>query len=185
MVLKTLVYSLFRRLTRQLAQESFVELSHPVKFRLCINMIHHMTSTNSETPGYNCEWIACDEVTAGCWHRYGNLDVIYWSQVSSQILCIIKHIYIFLILSFCCVLYVICFLLGMTGDGMCGIFIYLTGFWQAGGGANGRRVTRCGRVGAQQVVEGSRYISASVGGFTVVYSVAVSFSWVCVALDWF
>jgi len=37
----------------------------------------------------------------------------------------------------------------MTGDGS-EVYLYLTGFWQAGGGANGRRVTGCGRVGAQQ-----------------------------------
>jgi len=38
-------------------------------------------------------------------------------------------------------------------------------------------VTGCGGgVGAQQVVEGGRYISAIAGGITVVYSVAVSFS---------
>ena len=48
------------------------------------------------------------------------------------------------------------------------VYLYLTGFWQAGGGANGRQVTRSGRVGAQQVVEGGRYISASAGGITVV-----------------
>jgi len=35
----------------------------------------------------------------------------------------------------------------------CVVHLYLTGFWQAGGGANGRRVTGSGRVGAQQVVE--------------------------------
>ena len=28
----------------------------------------------------------------------------------------------------------------------CVVYLYLTGFWQAGGGANGRRVTGCGRV---------------------------------------
>jgi len=44
------------------------------------------------------------------------------------------------------------------------VYLYLTGFWQAGGGANGRRVTGCGWVGAQQVVERGRYISASAGG---------------------
>jgi len=71
MVLKMLVYSLFRHLTRLLAHESFAELSQPVKFRLCTNMIHHMPSTNSETRG--CNWTtvnesypACDQVTAGC-----------------------------------------------------------------------------------------------------------------------
>jgi len=58
----------------------------------------------------------------------------------------------------------------------CVVYLYLTGFWQAGGGANGRRVTGCGQLGAQQVVEGGRYISASAGGITVVYSVDVSFS---------
>jgi len=58
----------------------------------------------------------------------------------------------------------------------CVVYLYLTGFWQAGGGANGSRVIGFGRVGAQQVVEGGRYISASAGGMTVVYSVAVSFS---------
>ena len=56
------------------------------------------------------------------------------------------------------------------------VYLNLTGFWKAGGGANGRRVTGCGRVGAQQVVEGDRYISASAGGITVVYSADVSFS---------
>jgi len=55
-------------------------------------------------------------------------------------------------------------------------YLYLTGFWQAGGGANGRRVIGSGQVRAQQVVEGGRYISASAGGVTVVYSVDVSFS---------
>ena len=39
---------------------------------------------------------------------------------------------------------------------MCGV---VTGFWQAGGGANGRRVHGCGRVGAQRVVEGGRNLS--------------------------
>ena len=47
------------------------------------------------------------------------------------------------------------------------VYLYLTGFWQAGGGANGKRVTGCGPVGAQQVVEGGRYKSGS--GITVVY----------------
>jgi len=56
------------------------------------------------------------------------------------------------------------------------VYLYLTGFWQAGGGANGSRVTGCGPVGAHQVVEGGRYISASAGGIIVVYWVAVSFS---------
>ena len=58
----------------------------------------------------------------------------------------------------------------------CVVYLYLTGFLQAGGGAHGRRVTGCERVGAQQIVEGGRYISASVGGISVVYSVDVSFS---------
>ena len=42
-----------------------------------------------------------------------------------------------------------------------------------------------GWVESQQVVEGGGiyiYISASAGGITVVYSVAVSFSWVYVAV---
>ena len=56
----------------------------------------------------------------------------------------------------------------------CVVYLYLTGFWQAGVGANGSRVTGCGRVGAQQVAEGGRYISA--GGITVVYWVDVSFT---------
>jgi len=43
------------------------------------------------------------------------------------------------------------------------VYLYLTGFWQAGGGANGRRVTGWGRVGAQQVVEGGRYIPEDQG----------------------
>ena len=47
------------------------------------------------------------------------------------------------------------------------MYLYLTGFWQASGGANGRRVTGWGRVGTQQVVERGRYISASAGGITV------------------
>jgi len=65
----------------------------------------------------------------------------------------------------------------MKYNGMgCVVYLYLTGFWQVGGGANGRRVTGCGQVGAQQVVEGGRYISASAGGITVVYSADVSFS---------
>jgi len=63
----------------------------------------------------------------------------------------------------------------MTGDGMCGVFIP-DRVLLAGGEANGRRVTGCGRVGAQQVVEGGRYMYASAGGITVMYSVAVSFS---------
>jgi len=58
----------------------------------------------------------------------------------------------------------------------CVVYLYLTEFWQAGGGANGRRVTGSGLVGAQQVVEGGRYISASAGGIIVVYSADVSFS---------
>jgi len=58
----------------------------------------------------------------------------------------------------------------------CVVYLYLTGFWQASGGANGRRVTEWGRVGARQVVEMGRYISACAGGITVVYSVAVSLS---------
>ena len=37
----------------------------------------------------------------------------------------------------------------------CVVYLYLTGFWQAGGGANGRRVTWSGWVGAKQVVEGA------------------------------
>jgi len=71
MVLKMLVYSLFRHLTWLLAQESFAQLSYPVKFILCMNMTLHMPSTNSETPG--CNWTAvnesypaCDQETAGC-----------------------------------------------------------------------------------------------------------------------
>jgi len=62
------------------------------------------------------------------------------------------------------------------------VYLYLTGFWQDGGGANGRRVTGCGWVGAQQVVEGGSYISESAGGITVVYWVDVSFTSVCVAV---
>jgi len=58
----------------------------------------------------------------------------------------------------------------------CVVYLFLTGFWQAGGGTQGRPVTGCGRVGAQQIVEGGRYISASVGVITVVYSADVSFS---------
>jgi len=49
----------------------------------------------------------------------------------------------------------------MTGDEVCGVFIpdrVLAGWWSTGSG----------RVGAQQVVEGGRYISASAGGITVV-----------------
>ena len=64
----------------------------------------------------------------------------------------------------------------------CVAYLYLTGFWQASEGANGRRVTRGGRVGAQQVVEMGRYISVCAGGINVVYSVAVSLSRVCVAV---
>ena len=57
----------------------------------------------------------------------------------------------------------------------CLVYLYLTGFWQADGGDNGRRVAGSGRVGAQEIVEGGRYISASAGGITVVYWVAVYF----------
>ena len=46
----------------------------------------------------------------------------------------------------------------MTGYGICVVYLYLTGFWQAGGGANGRRVTGWGRVGTQQVVEVLHFI---------------------------
>ena len=56
------------------------------------------------------------------------------------------------------------------------VYLYLTGFWHAGGGANGRRVTGCGLMGAQQVVEGGKYISESAGGISVVYSMTVSFT---------
>jgi len=58
----------------------------------------------------------------------------------------------------------------------CVVYLYLTGFWQAIGGANGRRVTGWGRVGAKQVLERGRYISACAGRITVVYWVAVSLS---------
>jgi len=51
----------------------------------------------------------------------------------------------------------------------CLVYLHLTGFWQADGGANGRRVTGSERAGAEQVVEGGRYISASAVGITVVY----------------
>jgi len=63
----------------------------------------------------------------------------------------------------------------MTGDGMCGVFIpdrVLAGWWRSqweGEGPDG------GRVGAQQVVEGGRYLSASAGEIIVVYWVAVCF----------
>ena len=60
-------------------------------------------------------------------------------------------------------------------------YLYLTGLWQAGGGANERQVTVCGWVGEQQVVEGGRYISVSAGGIIVVHSTDVSFISVCVA----
>jgi len=51
----------------------------------------------------------------------------------------------------------------------CLVYLHLTGFWQADGGANGRRVTGSGREGAQEAVEGGRYMSVSAGGITVVY----------------
>jgi len=44
------------------------------------------------------------------------------------------------------------------------VYLYLTGFWQAGGGAYGRGVTGCGRVGAQQVVEGGGDRCSVLGG---------------------
>jgi hypothetical protein len=54
----------------------------------------------------------------------------------------------------------------MTGFGMCGVYIP-TGFRQVGGGANGKvRVVRRGEV-----------YKVCAGGITVLYSVAVSFSW--------
>ena len=43
------------------------------------------------------------------------------------------------------------------------VYLYLTGFWQAGGGANGRRVTGCGQVGAQPVVEGGQVYKCECG----------------------
>ena len=62
----------------------------------------------------------------------------------------------------------------MTGYGMCGVFIpdrVLAGLWWSQWKASDRmwagRCTTCGR---------GRYISASAGGITVVYWVAVSFS---------
>jgi len=62
----------------------------------------------------------------------------------------------------------------MTRDGMCGVFIpdrVLAGCWRSQWKASdrkwaGRCTTGCGR---------ERYISASVGGITVVYSADVSF----------
>ena len=60
------------------------------------------------------------------------------------------------------------------------VYIYLTGLWQASEGANSRRSDR---VGAGKCTAGygrGRYTSAC--GITVVYSVAVSYSWVCVAV---
>jgi len=63
----------------------------------------------------------------------------------------------------------------MTGDGIRGVFIpdrVLASKWRSQWKASdrmwaGRYTTGCGR---------ERYISASAGGITVVYSVAVSFS---------
>ena len=62
----------------------------------------------------------------------------------------------------------------MTGDGMCGVFIpdrVLAGWWRS----HGRRVTGCGWVAAQQVVERGRYISSSAGGI-ILHPADVSFS---------
>jgi len=58
---------------------------------------------------------------------------------------------------------------------MCGVFIpdrVLAGWWRSQWKVSDPEVAgRC-----KQVVEGGRYISASAGGITVVYSAAVSFS---------
>jgi hypothetical protein len=54
--------------------------------------------------------------------------------------------------------------------------VYLKGLWEECGGSNGREGERTGRVEPQQVLERGAYISASVGGITIVYSVAVFFS---------
>jgi len=51
----------------------------------------------------------------------------------------------------------------MKGMG-CVVYLYLTGFRQASGGANGRRVTGWGRVGAQPAYEnGTDRVFRNVG----------------------
>ena len=53
------------------------------------------------------------------------------------------------------------------------LYLYLTGFWQASGGASIRQVTGCGRVGSQQVVEGGGHCSI-LGGCLLFLSLCSS-----------
>jgi hypothetical protein len=55
-------------------------------------------------------------------------------------------------------------------------YLYWTGFRQVGGRANGKVSSRLG------VVRRGEVYKACAGGITVLYSVAVSFPWVCVAV---
>ena len=58
----------------------------------------------------------------------------------------------------------------------CVVYLYLGGLWHGSGRANSEESDRTGWVESQQVVVGGRYISASAGGITVVYWVAVCFA---------
>jgi len=55
------------------------------------------------------------------------------------------------------------------------VYLYLTGFWQASGGANGKVSNRMGAGRCTAGCGRGRYLSACAGGITVEYSVAVSF----------
>jgi len=57
----------------------------------------------------------------------------------------------------------------------CVVYLYLTGFWQAGGGANGKASDQMGAGRCTADCGRGRYLSVCAGGITVVYSVAVSF----------
>jgi hypothetical protein len=58
------------------------------------------------------------------------------------------------------------------------LYLYSKGLWQGSGRANRKESDRTGWVDAQQVVEGGGGINeCCAGGITVLYWVAVSFSW--------
>jgi len=57
----------------------------------------------------------------------------------------------------------------------CVVYLYLTGFWQASGGVNGKVSDRLGAGRCTAGCGRGRYLSVCAGGITVVYSVAVSF----------
>ena len=70
----------------------------------------------------------------------------------------------------------------MTGDETCGVFIPESGCGRKLAKPMGGRVTGVGGWSHNSLWKGEAYISASAGGITVVYSVAVCFSRVYVAV---